>query len=48
MADKILVGILNFSFFVENFSTVFQKIAICDKTKFFGAFWLFFLKTNVI
>ena len=42
MADKELVGMHYFSIFLKNFSTVFQKIAIYHKTKFFNAFWLFF------
>ena len=48
MPDKEIVDVCNFSFFVEKFSTVLQKIAICRKTNFFGTFWLFFLKSMVI
>ena len=38
MADKEIVSIHNFSFFVKNFPTVLQKIAICRKTNSFGTF----------
>ena len=42
MADEEMVGIHNYLFLLKNFPILFQKIAICVKTKFFSVSWMFF------
>ena len=49
MGDKKIGRNIHFFYvLLKNISTVFQKIAICDKSNSSGKFWPFFLKSMVI
>ena len=42
MVNKVLIGTSIFLLMWKDFPTLFQKIEFCEKTKFFGTFWLVF------